>query len=240
MKAMILAAGYGKRMRPLTETTPKPLLLAGGKPLIEYHIESLAAAGITDLVINTAWLGQQIQDYVGDGSRYGVQVQWSPEAEPLETGGGIYAALSFLLDDQQGEQPFLVVNGDIWTDFPFRQLAERGLADDEQAHLVLVPNPPQHPQGDFVMDSRQRITYPQSLGQSTSTFSGISLQRPQNFSNHKPQQAAFPLWDVLRPAMTVGAVSGQQYNGRWFDIGTVERLQVLDSQLSKKQFNRDA
>ncbi|MGS2724229.1 N-acetylmuramate alpha-1-phosphate uridylyltransferase MurU [Porticoccus sp. GXU_MW_L64] len=232
MKAMILAAGYGKRMRPLTDTTPKPLLPAGGKLLIEYHLERLAAAGVTELVINTAWLGQQIQDYVGDGSRYGVQVQWSPESEPLETGGGIYAALPLL-----GEQPFLVLNGDIWTDFPFRQLAQRGLAQDEQAHLVLVPNPAQHPQGDFVMDGQQRVNYPDGSGQRTFTFSGISLLRPQSFASYQPSQSAFPLWDVLRPAMAAGTVSGQSYHGHWFDIGTVERLQALDKRLNSKELN---
>ncbi|MCV6604988.1 MAG: nucleotidyltransferase family protein [Porticoccaceae bacterium] len=230
MKAMILAAGYGKRMRPLTETTPKPLLKVGGKPLIQYHIERLSAAGITELVINTAWLGQQVQNYVGDGSRFGVQVLWSPETEPLETGGGIYAAQPLL-----GEQPFLVVNGDIWTDYPFRQLAQRGLAEDEQAHLVLVPNPPQHPAGDFVVDPGDRVNYPTGADQQTYTFSGISLQRPQSFAQYQPSQAAFPLWDILRPKMSAGEVSGQLYSGQWWDIGTVDRLQALDKKLGSCQ-----
>ena len=233
MKAMILAAGYGKRLRPLTETTPKPLLQVGGKPLIEYHIERLAAAGIDELVINTSWLGQQIQDYVGNGSRYGVQVQWSPEPQPLETGGGIYAALPLLLAGQKGEEPFLVVNGDTWTDFPFQQLVERGLNDEEHAHLVLVPNPPQHPQGDFVMDASQQVNYPDGSDHNTYTFSGISLQRPQCFVDHQPAQPAFPVWDILRSKMAAGGVTGQLYDGEWWDIGTADRLQALDAQLNR-------
>ncbi|UTW44936.1 nucleotidyltransferase family protein [bacterium SCSIO 12696] len=235
MKAMILAAGFGKRLRPLTETTPKPLLKVGGKPLIEYHIERLATAGIREVVINTAWLGQQIEDYIGDGSRYGVRVQWSPEGQPLETGGGIFKALPLLLDDQLGEQPFLVVNGDVWTDYPFQQLIDRGLNQNEEAHLVLVPNPQQHPNGDFILTDGHRVHYPQQPGKDTRTFSGISLLSPTRFSQYCPTNPAFPLWEVLRPVMEDGQITGQVYDGQWWDVGTVERLRTLDALLTPGQ-----
>ena len=218
MKAMILAAGRGERMRPLTDHTPKALLKAGGRALIEYRIESLAAAGFRDLVINHAHLGAQIEAHLGNGERYGVRITWSREPDAaLETGGGIFQALAWL----DGEQ-FLVVNADIWTDYPFARLAGpiAGLA-----HLVLVDNPPQHPQGDFVLrDSRVQVE-----GTPRLTFSGIGVYRRDLFRDCRPGR--FPLAPLLRHAMESGQVSGEHYTGAWHDIGTPERLDELDRRL---------
>lgn len=212
MKAMILAAGKGERMRPLTLTTPKPLVRAGGVPLIEYHLRALAAAGFTEIVINHAWLGQQIEDYLGDGSRYGVHIQYSPEGEPLETGGGIFRALPLLGDDA-----FVVVNGDIWTDYDFSVLHQPipGLA-----HLVLADNPAHHPRGDFqLVDGQVRDGKPDA---DTLTYSGIAVLHPQLFDGCVA--GAFKLAPLLRTAMANGQVSGERLNGLWVDVGTHERL----------------
>ncbi|MGY2186740.1 D-glycero-alpha-D-manno-heptose 1-phosphate guanylyltransferase [compost metagenome] len=212
MKAMILAAGKGERMRPLTLTTPKPLVRAGGVPLIEYHLRALAAAGFTEIVINHAWLGQQIEDYLGDGSRYGVSIQYSPEGEPLETGGGIFRALPLLGDDA-----FVVVNGDIWTDYDFSVLHQPivGLA-----HLVLANNPAHHPSGDFqLIDGQVRDGQPDAA---TLTYSGIAVLHPQLFEGCSA--GAFKLAPLLRAAMANGQVSGEHLNGQWVDVGTHERL----------------
>ncbi|SDX87868.1 MurNAc alpha-1-phosphate uridylyltransferase [Allochromatium warmingii] len=220
MKAMILAAGRGERMRPLTDHTPKPLLVAGGKPLIYYHIERLAAAGICELVINHAHLGAQIEAALGDGSAFGVRIRYSPEAAALETGGGIFRALPLL-----GPDPFLVINGDVWTDIALTDLQ---LGADDLAQLVLVANPPQHPHGDFVL----RAGRVQETGTPRLTFSGIGLYRPELFAGQ--QADAFPLAPLLRQAMAVGRVGGQQHRGHWFDIGTPERLAALDAWLRWK------
>jgi MurNAc alpha-1-phosphate uridylyltransferase len=220
MKAMILAAGRGERLRPLTDHTPKPLLSAGGRPLIEHLIFALVEAGFRDLVVNTAHLGEQIEAHLKNGSRFGARIVYSPEGEALETGGGIHRALP-LLDGQ----PFLVVNGDIATDFPFARLHHppAGLA-----HLVLVPNPPHHPRGDFgLVDGK--------LTESSSglfTFSGIGLYRPELFAGCKPGK--FPLAPLLRRAMSDGLVSGEVYAGFWMDIGTVERLHAFDRWLTER------
>lgn len=149
MRAMILAAGYGKRLRPLTDTLPKPMVPVNGKPLIQYHVENLAAAGIRELVINTAWLGEQIESHLGDGSAFGVSIRWSREEQPLETGGALFKALPLL-----GEQPFVLVNGDIWSDYAFAHLASVELGANRDAHLVLVPNPDHHPAGDYCLSSK--------------------------------------------------------------------------------------
>ena len=212
MKAMILAAGKGERMRPLTLHTPKPLVPAAGKPLIEYHLDALARAGITDVVINHAWLGQQIEDHLGDGSRFGLNIRYSPEGEPLETGGGIFKALALLGDD-----PFLLVNGDIWTDYDFRSLNAplQGLA-----HLVLVDNPGHHGRGDFRLQEGQVVDGDDSPG--TLTFSGISVLAPALFDGC--QAGAFKLAPLLRKAMAEGKVSGEHFSGQWVDVGTLERL----------------
>jgi MurNAc alpha-1-phosphate uridylyltransferase len=212
MKAMILAAGKGERMRPLTLTTPKPLVRAGGVPLIEYHLRALAAAGFGEIVINHAWLGQQIEDYLGDGSRYGVSIQYSPEGEPLETGGGIFRALPLL-----GDEAFVVVNGDIWTDYDFNALRQpiAGLA-----HLVLVDNPAHHPTGDFILvDGQVRDGQPDVQ---TLTYSGIAVLHPDLFKGCSA--GAFKLAPLFRKAMAEGQVSGERLDGQWVDVGTYERL----------------
>jgi MurNAc alpha-1-phosphate uridylyltransferase len=217
MKAMILAAGRGERMRPLTDSLPKPLLPVAGKPLIVHHIERLAAAGIRQLVINHAHLGEMIEAELGDGSVWGVEIRYSAEGRALETGGGIFRALPLL-----GEAPFLVVNGDIWCDIDFSRLQ---LPVGMLAHLVLVPNPAHHPQGDFVLqDGRVLDDDGERL-----TFSGIGLYHPQLFAGCQP--GAFPLAPLLRSAMTGGRVSGVQHRGYWIDVGTPERLMDLDRQL---------
>ncbi|RLU10121.1 mannose-1-phosphate guanylyltransferase [Pseudomonas prosekii] len=212
MKAMILAAGKGERMRPLTLTTPKPLVRAGGVPLIEYHLQALAAAGFTEVVINHAWLGQQIEDYLGDGSRFGLSIQYSPEGEPLETGGGIFRALPLL-----GDEAFVVVNGDIWTDYDFRALRQpiAGLA-----HLVLADNPVHHPNGDFILvDGQVRDA---DADAQTLTYSGIAVLHPQLFEGCSA--GAFKLAPLFRKAMAAGQVTGERLEGQWVDVGTYERL----------------
>lgn len=221
MKAMILAAGRGERMRPLTDDTPKPLLRAGGKALIEHLIEALATAGFHDLVINHAHLGTQIEAHLGSGARYGVSIAWSREPDgALETGGGIVQALPLLDGDH-----FLVVNGDIWTDYPFARLARR---PEGLAHLVLVDNPAHHPGGDFALIGGQV----QVSGSPSLTFSGIGVYHRDLFRGCKPGR--FPLAPLLRAAMDRGEVSGEHYNGRWYDIGTTERLAELDRMLSER------
>lgn len=216
MKAMILAAGRGERMRPLTDTTPKPLLRIGGQTLIEHHVHALAQAGITELVINYAHLGEQIEKALGDGNAYGVSICYSPETDKvLETGGGIMHALPLL-----GVDPFLVVNGDIWTDFSFDCLPSQ---PEGLAHLVMVKNPEHHPQGDFSL-SQGRVS---QQGPAMLTFSGMGVYRPELFADCSP--GVFPLGPVLRKAMDAGQVSGEQYAGNWFDIGTPERLDAVNS-----------
>ncbi|MBK1695341.1 mannose-1-phosphate guanylyltransferase [Chromatium weissei] len=215
---MILAAGRGERMRPLTDHTPKPLLAVAGKPLIVHHIERLAAAGFRQLVINHAHLGAQIEAALGDGAAFGVTIRYSAEAPAaLETGGGIFRALPLL-----GDAPFLVINGDIWTDFDVKTLT---LAADDVAQLVLVNNPPHHSAGDFRLENG-RVD---ANGAPRLTFSGIGLYRPALFMNCQP--GAFPLAPLLRTAMANQQVGGQFHSGRWFDIGTPKRLAELNQLL---------
>lgn len=221
MKAMILAAGRGERMRPLTDSTPKPLLGAGGKRLIEFHLEALAAAGFQEVVINHAHLGEQIEQFLGNGERYGLRVTYSPEGTALETGGGIFRALPLL-----GDSPFLVINGDVWTDYPYAQLLDRTI---EAAHLVLVPNPPQHPRGDFFL--HDAMVSDAGVG-ARLTFSGIGIYHPSLFAGC--EDGAFPLAPLLRRAMVEGRVSGERFDGRWFDIGTPQRLQQLERMLREE------
>lgn len=220
MKAMILAAGKGERLRPLTLHTPKPLVMAGGVPLIEYHIRALARAGFDELVINHAWLGEKIEAYLGDGTRLGVRIRYSAEGEPLETGGGIHRALPLL-----GEEPFLVVNGDIWTDYDFARL-KRPL--EGMAHLVLVDNPEHHPQGDFSL-ANGRIRDDRSAAL---TYSGIAVLHPSLFEGCTT--GAFKLAPLLRNAMAAGQVSGEHHRGRWIDVGTHERLAEVERQLEER------
>ena len=214
--AMILAAGRGERMRPLTDRCPKPLLRVRGKPLIEHHVERLATAGIERVVINLAWLGSMIRDYLGDGSRYGIEFKYSlEEPQALETAGGIFRALPLLTPG-----PFLVVNGDVFTDFPFERAA---LAADRDAHLVLVPNPPQHPGGDFGLE--HGLAVPSAAVQFT--FSGVAVFRERLFADCV--EGAFPLKPLLLRSMAARRCSAELYGGIWQDVGTAERLQALNA-----------
>lgn len=222
MKAMLLAAGRGERMRPLTDATPKPLLRIGGQTMIERHIHALARAGITEMVINHAHLGEQLVAALGDGHAYGVGIAWSAESGgALDTGGGIFNALPLL-----GEAPFLVVNTDIWTDFPFASLPAE---IDGLAHLVMVDNPAHHAEGDFSL-SAGRLS---QRGPAMLTFSGIGVYRPALFANCNP--GAFPLAPLLRQAMDSDQVSGEYYRGSWFDIGTPERLEAVNRVVINRQ-----
>lgn len=217
MKAMILAAGRGERMRPLTDLLPKPLLAAGGKPLIVHHIEKLKAAGVTTLVINHAWLGHKLVAALGDGSALGVSIHWSAEESALETAGGIVQALPLL-----GREPFLVINGDTWLDLDYRALVSQPFGED-LAHLWLVPNPPQHPQGDFSLQAGRVLDTP------ALTFSGVGLYHPAAFAGLPC--GARKLAPLLRDWMAQGRVGGSLLAGEWRDIGTVDRLRELDEQL---------
>lgn len=217
---MVLAAGRGERMRPLTDREPKPLLRVGGKRLIEYHLERLAAAGFREVVVNTAWLGDLIEATLGDGARYGLAITYSHERpEALETGGGIHRALPLL-----GSAPFLLVNGDVWTDIDFGAL--RTLPSQSLAHLVLVPNPPQHARGDFRLEQG---LVAEGEGERF-TYSGIGIFHPEMFASSAPGK--FPLLPLLRQAIADRRLSGELHRGRWYDIGTVERLNALDGELT--------
>jgi MurNAc alpha-1-phosphate uridylyltransferase len=217
---MILAAGRGERMRPLTDTTPKPLLRVRGKPLIERHLERLAAAGFVDIVINLAWLGAMIKDTLGDGARFGVNICYSEESpQALETAGGIFRALPLL-----GAEPFLVVNGDVLTDYPFAQLT---LVDARDAHLVLVPNPPQHPRGDFGLVDGTAV----EAADEKFTYSGIAVFRSEFFAGC--QAGKFPLKPLLLRSMAVERCSAELYRGAWEDVGTPARLEALNRDVAK-------
>ncbi len=228
MKAMLLAAGKGTRMLPLTATTPKPLLQVGGLTLIEHQIRKLAAAGFTELVINHAWLGAQIEAALGDGRALGVAIQWSREGEPLETAGGIVRALPLL-----GPEPFALVNADIWTDYPFTRL-KGALAATDLAHLVLVPNPDHHPHGDFSLTGSARLlssqvppqASPQAAGTQRYTYSGIAVFNPHLFDDMADGKA--PLLPCLQKAISLRRASGEFFDGDWVDVGTPERLAELD------------
>ena len=232
MKAMILAAGRGERMRPLTDRVPKPLLPIAGKPLIEHHILALKAAGVSDLVINLGWLGDVLRDHLGDGAAFGVSIAYSDEGWPaLETGGGIHRALPLL-----GTAPFLLVNGDVWSDVPLAALVARAAALplNDLAHLVLVPNPPHNLRGDFGLiegpegdpaNGRLLTACAESF-----TFSGLSVLRPELFA--EATAGAFPLAPLLRDAAIRGRVSAELHRGIWIDVGTPERLAALEHWLS--------
>jgi MurNAc alpha-1-phosphate uridylyltransferase len=217
MRAMILAAGRGERLRPLTDTLPKPLVEVGGKPLIEYHLENLSRAGFREVVINQGHLGELLPAVLGDGSRWGIRIHWSVEPpEALETGGGIFQALP-----QLGSSPFLVVNGDIRTGYPFARL--RAVKCD-WAHLVMIPNPEHNPAGDFALaGARVRVN-----GEPRLTFSGIGVYHPRIFESC--EAGRFSVVPLLRFAMENHLVTGEIYRGYWNDIGTVERLQAARRQ----------
>ncbi len=223
MKVMILAAGVGERMRPLTEHTPKPLLEVGGKPLIAWHIEALAALGLDELVINVSHLAGQIMEWCGDGSRWGVRICYSREPEPLETAGGIHRALPLL-----GDAPFLVVNGDVWTSFPLQRLLARRNLPAGAAHLVLVDNPPQHPDGDFCVTTGGGVSArpPDTRGL---TYAGIGVYTAGFFAGMAPGK--LPLRPLLDAAIARGRVSGEHFRGAWTDVGTPQRLRELDARL---------
>ncbi len=219
---MILAAGRGERMRPLTLERPKPLLEAGGAPLIVHHLRALAAAGFDDVVVNLSWLGMQIRAALGDGSRHGLRIHYSEEGpEPLETGGGIFRALPLL-----GDGPFLVLNGDTWSDIPFADLREK-LAPADLAHLVLVPNPAHNERGDFVLENSRIVEAPGDR----LTFSGVGIYRAELFEGCR--DGIFKLAPLLRAAARDGRVSGEIHTGAWLDIGTPERLAELDARLGR-------
>lgn len=224
MRAMILAAGRGERMRPLTDHCPKPLLPAAGKPLIVYHLERLAAAGFRDIVINHAHLGDQLVAALGNGAHWGLSITWSPEpVGALETAGGIRQALAHL--DDGNDTPFLVINGDIYCDW---SIGPQTLAKHDLAHLVLVNNPPQHPAGDFIL--RDGRVSDKSDEEATLTFAGIGFYRPSLFADLVAGDGA-KLAPLLRTAMAQGLVSGEHHPGRWEDVGTPERLAQLDAEL---------
>ena len=223
MKAMILAAGRGERMRPLTDTTPKPLLPVGGKPLMQYHIESLKAAGITDIVINLAWLGGLIRDALGDGTRFGVRIAYSDEGDSaLETGGGIFEALPLL-----GPEPFLVVSGDIWTDCSLARVSN-SLAAGDVAHFVMVPNPEFHARGDFALKDGRLVAVGERL-----TYANIGVFRSEFFAGCT--RGRFPLAPLMHEWIGKGRVSGELYEGRWCNVGTPAQLAELDVELARKK-----
>jgi len=218
MTAMILAAGRGERMRPLTDREPKPLLEIGGRSLIERHLDSLAEAGFAEVVVNVAWLGTRIRERLGGGGRWGLRIRYSDEGEQaLETAGGIVHALPLL-----GREPFVALNADVFTDYPFDRLARPAGA---RAHLVLVPNPEHHPEGDFALQGGRVVANgPQRL-----TFAGIGVYHPDLFTGMADAPA--PLGPLLRAAIDRGEVTGERYEGRWRDIGTPERLAAIDAEL---------
>ena len=223
MKAMLLAAGRGERLRPLTDRMPKPLVPVAGKPLIAWHLERLAASGCREVVANVSHLGQQIIDFVGDGARFGLKVDFSREAEPLETAGGIAQALPIL-----GREPFLLVNGDIYCEIDFRPLLSHDLGA-HLARLLLVPNPPQHPKGDFSLDAG-------AIGNDGApryTYAGVAVMSPRLVESVKRGDKA-PLAPLLRAAADRRLITGQRFDGLWQDVGTAERLAELETQLAAR------
>lgn len=222
MKAMLLAAGRGERMRPITDSTPKPLVRVGGRPLVAWHLAALARAGIREVVINLSWLGAQVRATLGDGRDYGISITYSDEGPvPLETGGGIFRAVPLL-----GPGPFLVVNADIWTDIDFAALA---LEAHAHARLLLIPNPPHHPRGDFGLEGDLVV----SRDSDRYTYSGVGLYRPEFFVGCTPGR--FPLLPVLNRAIAAALVRGQVHRGEWCDVGTAERLASLDARVRALQ-----
>lgn len=240
MKALIFAAGLGERMRPLTDRTPKPLLVAGGKPLIVWHLEKLAAMGVRDVVINVSWLAEQFPATLGDGARWGLRIHYSYEgATPLETGGGMLHALPLLRGDggeAESERPFLAVNGDIWTDFDFSLLPREPAGE---AHLVLVDNPPQHPQGDYRLDAQGLLHHDRDAP--CLTYAGIGMYRPSILDGWRKVIGEAPGSERTPPRFSVvplqkhfmarGRISGQHHRGQWTDVGTPQRLQALEEAL---------
>lgn len=235
MKALILAAGLGERMRPLTDHTPKPLLRVGGKPLVAWHLEKLAACGVEDVVINVSWLAEQFPQALGDGARWGLRIRYSNEgATPLETGGGLLHALPLLEGSNGSAAPFLLVNGDVWTDFDFASLPRE---PEGLAHLVMVDRPPQATQGDFALGENGRL---HSDGPQRLTYAGLGVYRPQLLDGWRghtvdagagEQRPRFRLAPILRAHMATGQITGEHHRGQWTDVGTPQRLAELDASL---------
>jgi MurNAc alpha-1-phosphate uridylyltransferase len=218
VKAIVLCAGRGERLRPITDTVPKPLVEVAGRPLVGYHLEALARAGVREVVINLSWLGERLREALGDGAAYGLRIHYSDEGPvALETGGGIFNALPLL-----GPAPFLVVNGDVWTDIDFASLS---LEDDADACIVLVPNPPQHPRGDFALQGDAVA----AQGAERFTYSGVGIYRPEFFAGCTPGR--FPLAPLLNRAIAAGRLRGRLHRGEWHDVGSPERLRELDQRL---------
>lgn len=237
MKALVFAAGLGERMRPLTDTTPKPLLRVGGKRLVEWHLEKLAALGVRDVVLNTSWLAAQFPQALGDGARWGLRIAYAYEGgTPLETGGGMWNALPLLGGAHGTDEAFLLVNGDVWSDYDFARLPAEpaGLA-----HLVMVDRPTHAKQGDFALDDHGML---RAEGPHLLTYAGIGMYRPQLFDGWRDIVVApamvegkprFPLAPLLRARMPAGLVTGEHHRGRWTDVGTPERLAQLDAALAQ-------
>ena len=245
MKALIFAAGLGERMRPLTDTTPKPLLQVGGRPLIVWHLQKLAAIGIDHVVINTSWLAKQFPDTLGDGSQFGLHLEYTYEGPtPLETGGGMWHALPLLGRERISEEPFIAINGDIWTDYDFAKLPRNPAGD---AHLVMIDNPDHNPRGDFTLLRDGRVLgstpYPEEVAETGGagtrlTFAGIGVYRPSLFDDWRriiggapgarDKQPRFKLAPLLRAAMGRGAVTGERHPSHWTDVGTPDRLENLN------------
>jgi MurNAc alpha-1-phosphate uridylyltransferase len=230
MRAMILAAGRGERMRPLTDRTPKPLLSVAGKPMIQYHIEALATAGMREIVINLAWLGEQIRSALGDGSQFGLRIHYSDEGDTaLETGGGVFKALP-ILAGPSGTDPFVVVSGDVWTAYPLGDVVTK-LSADDMAHFVVVPNPDFHSRGDFgladgrLTDSGERYTY-----------ANIGVLRPEFFAGCQPGK--FPLAPLMFDWIRKNRVSGELFHGVWHNVGTPEQLRQIDQEASAQRRSR--
>ena len=252
MKALIFAAGLGERMRPLTDTTPKPLLRVGGKPLIVWHLQKLAAIGIHDVVINTSWLAKQFPETLGDGSQFGLHLEYTFEGPtPLETGGGMWHALPLLGRERISEEPFIAINGDIWTDYDFAKLPRNPAGD---AHLVMIDNPDHNPRGDFTLLRDGRVLgsapYPEEVAETGGagtrlTFAGIGVYRPSLFDDWRriiggapgarDKQPRFKLAPLLRAAMGRGAVRGERHPSDWTDVGTPERLEHLNRRIISTQ-----
>jgi N-acetyl-alpha-D-muramate 1-phosphate uridylyltransferase len=218
MKAMLLAAGRGERLRPITDSLPKPLVRVGGRPLIAWHLARLSQAGVREVVINLSWLGDQLRAALGDGREFGVRISWSEEGPvPLETGGGILKALPLLAPG-----PFLVVSADIWTDIDFARI---GIPEDSRAHLVLIPNPPHHPRGDFALEDGRVV----DRETDRFTYGNVGIYRSELFDGFNPGR--FPLLAALRRGMAARQVSGEIHRGAWCDVGTPERLAGLEKRL---------
>lgn len=228
MKAMILAAGLGNRMRPLTEHTPKPLLCAGQKPLIEYHLENLQRAGIREVIINLAYLGEKIRAHLGDGKDWDLRIRYSQEPEPLETGGAILRALDLL-----GSEPFLLINADVWCDLEFADFVSAPLDSQQDGRLLLVQNPAFHPRGDFALeDSGILIPDPEKNYPRRFTFAGISLLKPKLVASYPEKREKFPLVEAFRHSIAERKLSGKIYEGHWSDVGTPARLRELETYLA--------